>query len=59
VATTTIDRLLDYVVNTPSDGYSSAASVKTLQRIIRNNKKHIGTNSKTGGADIQHADSHS
>jgi len=59
VATTTMDRLLDYVVNTPPDGYSSAASVKTLQRIIHNNKKHIKTNSKTGGADKKHADSHS
>ena len=59
VATTTMDRLLDYVVNTPPDGYSSAASVKTLHRIIHNNKKHIKTNSKTGGADKKHADSHS
>lgn len=38
VATTTIDHLLDYVMNTPADGLTSAASVKTLKRIIDNNK---------------------
>jgi 4-O-beta-D-mannosyl-D-glucose phosphorylase len=39
VATTTIGKLLDYVINTPQDGLSSAASVKTLNRIINNNLK--------------------
>ncbi|MFT3935422.1 MAG: glycosidase [Chitinophagaceae bacterium] len=38
VATTTVDRLLDYVVNTPADGFSSATSVNTLKKIIYNNK---------------------
>jgi len=38
VATTTIDRLLDYTMNTPADGLSSAATVDTLNRIIDNNK---------------------
>ena len=39
VATTTIDRLLDYVINTPEDGLRSATSVKTLNEIIDNNFK--------------------
>ncbi len=39
VATTTIDKLLDYVVNTPEDGFSSAASVETLNQIIDTNLK--------------------
>ena len=39
VATSTIDRLLDYVLNTPEDGYRSSASVGILNRIIKNNKK--------------------
>jgi 4-O-beta-D-mannosyl-D-glucose phosphorylase len=39
VATTTIGKLLDYVINTPQDGLSSAASVKTLNQIINNNLK--------------------
>jgi 4-O-beta-D-mannosyl-D-glucose phosphorylase len=39
VATTTVDKLLDYVMNTPADGLRSAASVNTLNTIINNNKK--------------------
>jgi 4-O-beta-D-mannosyl-D-glucose phosphorylase len=38
VATSTIDQLLDYVVNTPEDGLHSAASVETLQQLIDKNK---------------------
>ncbi len=40
VATTTIEKLLDYAMNTPADGYSSAASVNALTEIIDNNMKH-------------------
>jgi 4-O-beta-D-mannosyl-D-glucose phosphorylase len=39
VAATTINRLLDYVMNTPEDGLTSAASVTTLHHIIDNNKR--------------------
>jgi 4-O-beta-D-mannosyl-D-glucose phosphorylase len=39
VAATTINRLLDYVMNTPEDGLTSAASVTTLYHIINNNKR--------------------
>jgi 4-O-beta-D-mannosyl-D-glucose phosphorylase len=39
VATTTIDKLLDYVINTPGDGLNSAASVETLNQIIDTNLK--------------------
>jgi len=42
VATTTIDQLLDYVVNTPPDGFNSADSVRTVQQIIDKNKPYIG-----------------
>jgi 4-O-beta-D-mannosyl-D-glucose phosphorylase len=38
VATTTIDKLLDYAMHTPADGFTSASSVKTLNRIIDRNK---------------------
>ncbi|HXO74056.1 MAG TPA: hypothetical protein VN824_02475, partial [Puia sp.] len=38
VVTTTINQLLDYVVNTPEDGLHSAASVATLQQLIDKNK---------------------
>ncbi len=39
VATSTIDKLLDYVLNTPSDGYRSAKSVEVIKSLIANNKK--------------------
>ena len=35
VATSTIDKLMDYVVNTPEDGFRSATSVETLNTIIK------------------------
>ncbi len=41
VATTTIDQLLDYVINTPEDGLDSAGSVNSLQQIIDKNKPYF------------------
>jgi 4-O-beta-D-mannosyl-D-glucose phosphorylase len=38
VATSSIDRLLDYVMNTPPDGYTSAQTVKTLITLIDKNE---------------------
>ncbi len=38
VATTTLHQLLDYVINTPADGFRSAASVETLVAMIDRNK---------------------
>lgn len=38
VATSTIDQLLDYVVNTPADGLQSATSVRELRKLIDSNK---------------------
>jgi len=37
VATTTVEKLLDYVINTPADGLRSASSVNTLYKIIDGN----------------------
>jgi 4-O-beta-D-mannosyl-D-glucose phosphorylase len=37
VATTSVDRLLDYVCNTPEDGLRSAASVATRMELIERN----------------------
>ena len=39
VAVTTIDRLLDYVLNTPEDGLTSRASVQTRVALIRRNRQ--------------------
>jgi 4-O-beta-D-mannosyl-D-glucose phosphorylase len=41
VATTTVDRLLDYVMNTPADAYRSAETVKTLVDLIDKNQAEI------------------
>jgi 4-O-beta-D-mannosyl-D-glucose phosphorylase len=38
VATTTVDKLIDYVMNTPTDGLRSATSVSTINSIINKNK---------------------
>ena len=37
VATTTVDKLLDYVVNTPTDGLRSSASVSQRNQLIDSN----------------------
>ncbi|MDP9081901.1 MAG: glycosidase [Bacteroidota bacterium] len=37
VAKSTVDKLVDYVMNTPADGLRSASSVNTLNRIIDEN----------------------
>ena len=38
VSTSTLGQLLDYVINTPPDGFRSAASVETLLSVIEKNK---------------------
>jgi 4-O-beta-D-mannosyl-D-glucose phosphorylase len=38
VATSTVDQLVDYVMNTPADGFSSAETVRTLNQIIEKNQ---------------------
>lgn len=39
VAKTTIEQLLDYVMNTPEDGFRSAASVQRINQLIEKNRK--------------------
>jgi 4-O-beta-D-mannosyl-D-glucose phosphorylase len=38
VATTTVEKLLDYLINTPADGLRPASSVQTFYNIIKQNK---------------------
>lgn len=45
VATTTVARLLDYVMQTEKDGFRSSTSVQTLNNIIRNNKNYLAARS--------------
>jgi 4-O-beta-D-mannosyl-D-glucose phosphorylase len=40
VATTTIERLLDYAIHTPEDGLTSASSVQARLELIRRNHAH-------------------
>ncbi len=44
VATTTINKLLDYVVNTPEDGFSSQESVHAIKNLIDKNKEQDNSN---------------
>ncbi|HOK52204.1 MAG TPA: glycosidase, partial [Bacteroidales bacterium] len=39
VAVSTVDKLVDYCLNTPSDGYRTHASVETLKALIDRNMK--------------------
>jgi 4-O-beta-D-mannosyl-D-glucose phosphorylase len=40
VATSTIDKLIDYCMNTPEDGLCTAASVETIKKLIAKNKQN-------------------
>ena len=39
VATSTVDRLVDYCMNTPEDGLTTSASVETIMKLIAKNKQ--------------------
>lgn len=41
VAVSTVDKLVDYVMNTPEDTFTSAGSVNTIIRQVENNKKFL------------------
>ena len=40
VAVSSVDRLIDYCMNTPEDGLTTAASVVTIKQLIRKNKTY-------------------
>ena len=42
VAVSSVDKLVDYVTNTPEDTLISAGSVNTIIAQVNNNKKHLG-----------------
>lgn len=44
VAVSTVDKLVDYVMNTPEDGLTSAASLQTVNTLIDNNQPFIQKN---------------
>lgn len=49
VATSTLAQLLDYVINTPADGFRSAASVETLITVIEKNRQAVNNTGTRGG----------
>ena len=51
VATSTIEKLLDYVINTPADGFNSAATVKTLIDIIDKNQSEVLVNTTSSATN--------
>ena len=52
VATSTINQLLDYVINTPEDGLRSAASVATLIEIIDKNMAYLEENNNVETSEL-------
>jgi hypothetical protein len=38
VATSTVDRLVDYCLHTPQDGLTTSASVETIKKLIAKNR---------------------
>ena len=47
VATSTIERLVDYCLHTPADGFSTGASVETIKRLVEKNRKLAGNSAHT------------
>lgn len=41
VATSTVEQLTDYVINTPEDGLRSAASVQTIINLVQHNYNYL------------------
>jgi 4-O-beta-D-mannosyl-D-glucose phosphorylase len=58
VAASTIDRLLDYAINTPQDAFRSAASVKTLNEIINRNLALNKSDSKVNEVKLSSKKAH-
>ena len=42
VAVSTVDRLVDYCMNTPEDGLTTGGSVETIKKLIEKNKRQNG-----------------
>ena len=39
VATSSVERLVDYCMNTPEDGLTTSASVETIKKLVAKNKQ--------------------
>jgi 4-O-beta-D-mannosyl-D-glucose phosphorylase len=52
VATTSVEKLLDYVLHTPTDGLRSAACVQQRLDLIQRNREYIQASNQPGLADL-------
>jgi 4-O-beta-D-mannosyl-D-glucose phosphorylase len=52
VAISSVDKLLDYVINTPADGLRSAASVQQRLDLIQRNREYSQASHQPGLADL-------
>jgi 4-O-beta-D-mannosyl-D-glucose phosphorylase len=52
VATSSVKRLLDYVLNTPSDGLRSAACVQQRLDLIQRNREYIKASNSPELSDL-------
>ena len=52
VATSTVEKLLDYVLNTPADGLRSAACVQQRLDLIHKNREYIQSSQRSDLADL-------
>jgi 4-O-beta-D-mannosyl-D-glucose phosphorylase len=55
VATSTLDQLVDYVMNNPPDGFRSAETVRTLNQIIENNQSDVLLNAILSSPGNKHS----
>lgn len=53
VATSTVDKLVDYCMNTPADGFRSATSVETLKNLISRNMERFQVSTGRHPANCQ------
>lgn len=54
VATSTIDKLLDYCLNTPADGFISNKSVQTIKQLIQANKEYLNEQQIPLAVELNH-----
>ena len=54
VATSTIDKLLDYCLNTPADGFISNKSVQTIKQLIQANKEYLNEQQTPLAVELNH-----
>jgi 4-O-beta-D-mannosyl-D-glucose phosphorylase len=43
VAVSSVERLIDYCMNTPEDGLTTAASVETIKKLIEKNRLQLSS----------------